>query len=118
GEGVRGVVGRVAALGRGADAVQLELGVPLRWPGGWRRRFIDACTEALPALLTPGEQSTPEPPTASQPTTQTWRQTLEIAGAGTSGLVALDAAGARLLLFPAEGGLVLFTGERTGGEAP
>src|SRR5262245_1408634 len=114
----RPLLRRLAALGSRADAVQLELGVPLRWPGGWRRRFVEACTEALPALLAPQAQSTPEPPAASQPATQAWRQTLEIAGAGTSGLVALDGTGARLLLLPAEGGLVLFTGERTGGEAP
>src|SRR5262249_57900355 len=46
-------VGRLAALGPRVDAVQLELGIALRWPGAWRRRLLDACAAALPALLQP-----------------------------------------------------------------
>ncbi len=39
-------VSRLAA-GGGVDAVQLELGIPLRWPGARRSSFIEALTEAV-----------------------------------------------------------------------
>jgi len=32
---------------RRVEAVQLELGVPLRWPGGWRRDFVRAAAAAF-----------------------------------------------------------------------
>lgn len=112
----RRLVRQLAALGGDADALQLELGVPLRWPGEWRRRFVAACVDALPALMEASGSVTAEaavePPAPARPL----RRTLEITGHGLSALVALDQTGARLLLFPPEGGLALFTGERTGGE--
>ena len=114
----RPLIRQLAALGRNADAVQLELGVPLRWPCSWRRRLVEACVAALPALLGTedeprGDVAPPAPPVAKER-----RHTLEIAGAETSGLMAMDQTGARLLLFPPDGSLALFTGERVGGEAP
>jgi len=111
----RPIVRRLAALGA-ADALQLELGVPLRWPGTWRQRLVAACVDALPALVAGTDAGTPTVATDSEAPATPLRRTLEVAGHGTSALVALDAAGARLLLFPVAGGLVLFTGERTGGE--
>jgi hypothetical protein len=111
----RPLVRRLAELGRRADAVQLELGVPLRWPGTWRRRLVEACVDALPDLVASGATGTPVVPPADVPA-DPLRRTLEVAGDGTSVLVAMDKAGARLLLFPPAGGLALFTGERTGGE--
>src|SRR5581483_6093828 len=60
-----------------------------------------------PALAPDGA---PAPPVARR---------LEFASGGLSGLASLDAGrGGRLLLFPPSGGLLLFTGERTGGEPP
>src|SRR5207245_1935827 len=92
----------------------LELGIPLRWPGAWRRRFIGACRAALPLLAAgAGEVSgAPGEPPAPQPTSCR----LQFAGAPFSGLVGVTPdGGARLLLFPSEGGLFLFTGERARG---
>ena len=70
--------------------MQLELGVPLRWPGRWRQRLVDACTASLPAFLTK--------PTA-RPPSRRWRalrtraaaaRTLEIAAERACGLVTVD----------------------------
>jgi hypothetical protein len=117
-EDPRPLVRQLAALGAQANAMQLELGVPLRWPGCWRQRLVDACTASLPALLANGA-SRAIPPTPSAPRgSKQRRHTLEIAAEGASGLVTVDANGGRLLLFPPDTGLVLFTGERTGGEEP
>ena len=42
-------VARLASLAHAgaADAVQLELGIPLRWPGPRRKVFLDALTDVL-----------------------------------------------------------------------
>src|SRR5262249_6059064 len=114
----RPLVRRIAELGAQADAVQLELGAPLRWPGDWRRRLVEACVTTVPALLRPEAHPTSEPPPPVSMKTKGRRQTLELFGGEASGLVAADRDGARLLLFPPDGTLVLFTGERTGGEPP
>ena len=117
-EDPRPLVRHLAGLGAQANAMQLELGVPLRWPGSWRRRLVDACTASLPAFLTNGaSQATPPTASLSRASRQR-RHTLEIAAEGASGLVTVDTTGGRLLLFPPDDGLVLFTGERTGGEEP
>jgi hypothetical protein len=112
----RALVRHLAALGTRTNAMQLELGVPLRWRGSWRQRLIEACLVTLPALLAEPEPATENLPSIVPHRATPRRYTLEITADGVSGLVAIDAAGARLLLFPPEGGLVLFTGERTGGE--
>src|SRR4029453_4947938 len=39
---------QLATLGKDADAIQLELAVPLRWPGAWGRELVGACRRALP----------------------------------------------------------------------
>src|SRR5207249_6788610 len=51
------------------DAVQLELGIALRWPGAWRSRFLDACAAALPALAAAREPASapPEPTPGAEP---------------------------------------------------
>ena len=90
--------------------------MPLRWRGSWRQRLIEACLVTLPALLAEPEPATENLPSIVPHGATPRRYTLEITADGVSGLVAIDAAGARLLLFPPGGGLVLFTGERTGGE--
>jgi len=120
---------RLARLGQGINAVQLELGIPLRFPGAWRTRFVDACVETFTASPSPAAPAPPGPSAlhAAGPAT--------IAGAGDlprrvamqfhrpdgaiAGLIAcdLDAKGAsgRLLLLPAAGGLYLYTGEAPAG---
>jgi hypothetical protein len=109
----RPLVRELAALGARCDAMQLELSIPLRWPGAWRQRLIDACVEALPALA--GE---PVPPPDAMPladdVASSARRSLEFVAGDVAGLATLDALGGRLLLFPPDGGLVLFTGERIG----
>ncbi len=109
----RPLVRELAALGVGCDAMQLELSIPLRWPGAWRRRLIDACVEALPALhggppVRVADVRVPPVPPSSE------RRTLEFVAGNVCGLATLDAIGGRLLLFPPDGGLILFTGERVG----
>src|SRR5262249_61427426 len=112
--GVRGIAG----LGAQAEAVQLELGAPLRWPGDWRRRLVEACVTTVPALLRPEAHATSEPLPPASMKTKGRRHTLELFGGEASGLVAVDRDGARLLILPPDGTLVLFPGERTGGEPP
>src|SRR5262249_57202430 len=74
----RALVRRLAALGRHTNAMQLELGVPLRWRGAWRQRLIEACLAALPALLAPDAPATPSPPPVVPDATQPRRHPLEI----------------------------------------
>jgi len=106
----------LAALAPLVDAVQLELGIALRWPGTWRARLVAACVEALPALLAaPHPAGAPPSGTGAAEAAPPVPRRLEFAGAALSGLVGLDASRTgRLLLFPEGGGLVLFTGERLG----
>ena len=114
----RPLIRQLAALGVRTEAMQCELGVPLRGPGAWRRRFVAAGVEALPALLDPTIAPAGAPRGAEPAMARPHRHTLEVAGHDAGALVSTDAGGGRLLLFPPEGGLALFTGERTGGEAP
>src|SRR5262245_30152471 len=111
----RPLVRQLATLGTDVDAVQLELAVPLRWPGAWRRKLVDACRDALPALVDGGSRAPATGVTAPSPT-PVLQRALQVVGRGASTLVALDEVGARLLIFPPGGGLAHFTGERTGGE--
>ncbi|MGH7785250.1 MAG: hypothetical protein ACRERC_00190 [Candidatus Binatia bacterium] len=102
-----------AAEGRLA-AVQLELGVPLRWPGPWRGELLAAAQEAF----VKGRVSAPRPtiPLAAPPHQpaglQFYDPTVEV---GLS--MRLDApspsgvVGGRLLLFLGRRRVALFTGE-------
>jgi hypothetical protein len=112
----RPLVHRLAQLGRRCDGVQLELAVPLRWPGPWRTRMIASVVDALPALLGRRPETALMPAARPEPAPGTAR-TFEFVGPDLCGLAALDRAGARLLLFERDGTLALFTGERIGGEA-
>src|SRR5437764_1342383 len=105
----RSRVAALASMASAVDAVQLELGIPLRWPGPWRTRFVEACRRALPSLtagdgdVAVGEPATGRPANALVPCR------LQFAGVPFSGLAALGAdGGARLLLLPHDGGLLLF----------
>src|SRR5207249_4345237 len=98
----RPLVRALAALAPLVDALQLELGIALRWPGPWRARLVAACAEAAPALAaapSPGDTA-PGGSTAPEAAPPVPRR-LEFAGAALSGLVGLDAGRTgRVLLFP------------------
>jgi hypothetical protein len=57
-------------------------------------------------------------PTTLDPPASVRTRSLEFASDGRCGLMAIDRVGARLLLFGEREELLLFTGERTGGERP
>jgi hypothetical protein len=116
-EDERAPVRRLAALAPRVEAVQLELGIPLRWPGVWRQRFLDAAAAALPALVAPADDARPPGPRAASHAEPRVARRVEFTTPTLCGLAGLDAGrGARLVLFLPEGGLLLFTGERTGDE--
>ena len=111
----RPLVRALATFAPRVDAVQLELGIALRWPGSWRSRLVEACLEVLPALLDPGSVPATAPRAAGSVEAPVTARRLQFTDARFCGLVALDGGrGGRLLLFPPEGGLFLFTGERIG----
>jgi hypothetical protein len=112
-EDARALVRALAALSPRVDAVQLELGIALRWPGPWRERLLDAWRSTLGAP--PPSRAMPAAIPEARPARA---HRLQFVSPTMSGLAGLDggAGGGRLLLFPPGGGLVLFTGERTGGE--
>jgi len=126
-------LGRLARLGERINAVQLELGIPLRFPGAWRTRFIDACVDTF------GDHPPPTSPTRPADVHELHGASLATRGAtlrptrrvamqfhrpdgGIAGLIACDldpkGASGRLLLLPAEGGLYLYTGEAPSAAAP
>jgi hypothetical protein len=111
------LVRRLASLGRHCEGAQLELGLPLRWPGPWRQDFVRNVVDAVPALLrrAPGPRVTRAMPRRPEPSPGP-SHSLEFVSADLCGLAALDRAGGRLLLFERDGTLWLFTGERIGGE--
>jgi hypothetical protein len=116
-EDVRAPVRRLAALASRVEAVQLELGIPLRWPGAWRGRFLAAAAAALPALVAPAADARPPGPRPLHRAAPRAASRIEWTTPTLCGLAGLDAGrGARLVLFLPEGGLLLFTGERTGDE--
>jgi hypothetical protein len=110
----RPLVRRLAELGQRCDGMQLELGLPLRLPGPWRRHFLATLVGALPAMLHPRARCS-RPRAVAEPATVR-ATTVEFVAGPLAGLAALDRAGGRLLLFDPDGSLALFTGERLGGE--
>src|SRR5262249_13734934 len=92
-----------------------ELGIPLRWPGVWRARFVAAVEDALPSLVQDGSRRRTEPATDAAPTVPIEPARLQFTGPDLCGLAALDQdRGGRLLHFSPDGGHRLFTGERLG----
>ena len=108
----RPLVRTIAARGNRCEAVQLECSIPLRWPGAWRARLVDAVAAVLAGPHGAPARVAAEP--ASPVVHAAPRRTLQLTSPALSGLAALDPIGGRLLLFPPDGGLVLFTGERVG----
>ena len=114
----RASVRALAAAAPRVDAMQLELGIPLRWPGTWRERLCASIVASLPELLAPrpdaaGATAT-RPQAAPSPPRAPFR--VEFTSPGMCGLAALDGGvgGGRLLLFLPGNRLLLFTGERAG----
>jgi hypothetical protein len=113
----RPAVRALAAAAPRVDAMQLELGIPLRWPGAWRRRLCASIVASLPDLLAPRPGATAAPaPSAPVAADRPAATRLEFTSAGMCGLAALDggAGGGRLLLFLPGDRLLLFTGEAAG----
>jgi hypothetical protein len=107
----RAAVRRLASAAARVNALQLELSLPLRMPGPWRDAFVGACAAAFAD-------------DAAHDAWPTWddagaagRVAIEVVAPGLSGLAAIDERGARLLLFPDDGGLLTFTSERVGSHA-
>lgn len=107
------------AAGR-VNAVQVELSIPLRWPGMWRDRFVEAVVQANESVPTsPQRRATSTPSTSTQDSAlSTPPQALQFydpaadigmfAGLGRTGPHSI---GGRLLLFLGGQCIALFTGE-------
>jgi hypothetical protein len=117
---------RLAASGR-VQAVQLELGTPLRWPGPWRERFLAAASEALALPGRAGTEAAHRAPSARDararaddavPPVRASALQAHDPASGRDGLgivvglgpISRDELGARLLLFPGGQRMLLFTG--------
>ena len=116
-------LGRLARLGEHINAVQLELGIPLRFTCAWRTRFIEACVETFadgrepthPPRAIDQHASLPAMVDTTSGLTRRLAMQFHHLGGGVAGLIACDVgpkgASARLLLLPDDGGLYFFTGE-------
>lgn len=100
------------------EAVQLELGVPLRWPGKFRDAFLDAATEVfgsahagdVTCASNAGEGASP----LSRRALQAYDPRAGIGVVAGVGPIGEGALGGRLLVFPGGQVLELFTGEARG----
>jgi hypothetical protein len=114
----RAPVRALAAAAPRVDAMQLELGIPLRWPGAWRDRLCASIVASLPALIAPrpGAASVSAPLAPPEASARRAPCRLEFTSPGMCGLAALDGGGGggRLLLFLPGERLFLFTGEPVG----
>jgi hypothetical protein len=106
-----------AAAGR-VNAWQLELGIPLRWPGPWRERLLEGMARvfelrsaarhddvALPLAKTPVASVVPPV------TLQFYDAVSDVGMLAGSGPLGAHAVGARLLFFLGGQRVALFTGE-------
>lgn len=110
-------------------AVQLELGIPLRWPGEWQDRFVASMVKAFttrhgavgsaaPRLASSEHE---EPPLSVQPPAQRTASALQFYDAAVDvgmfaavGPLGPRSTGGRLLLFLGGQRVALFTGEDVG----
>jgi hypothetical protein len=97
------------------QALQLELAIPLRWPGMWRERFIEAAVAAFASPMV--NVHVPSLPLASGHSALSTQHSLQfydpVAGVGLSAGVGRvgHITGGRLLLFLGGQRVALFTGE-------
>lgn len=105
----RPVVRALAALAGRVEALQLELGIPLRWPGRWRTALVAALARVAPALL--GEEEPLAPPAPPAAAASDLPRGLEFVADALAGAVRVGPEGGRLLLLLPDGGLALFTGD-------
>lgn len=111
---------RLGALAGVVDAAQLELGIPLRWPGPRRSAFVGTLAEVF-ATASPGVAAGARGADASTPTTACGgrpmsRVGLQLASGPLTLLASVDVApsgavAGRLLVSDAADRLALFTGE-------
>ena len=117
-------LGTLAAAGQ-LDAAQLELGIPLRWPGTMRERVIDVLVGTLHDVPHADAAASSRPPIPNRLACRgrvTERRALQFVHEDLFGLSAIEigeagSVGGRLLLSTAAGTVTLFTGElgdRTG----
>src|ERR1700687_3141513 len=97
-------------------ALQLELGIPLRWPGAWRDRFIDAIVrsfEGVSAVRCADEPlSAAHAPLAGTATSlQFYDAAADVGMFAGVGRVGPHSVGGRVLLFLGGQHIALFTGE-------
>jgi len=109
----RPVVSKLAMLASSCDALQLELGVPLRWPGPWRDAFVRAFETWVPSILDPEGTERPSFALPEAIGHAPPERRLDFASNEISGIVATDANGCRLLLVGLHDGLDLYTHEWT-----
>lgn len=103
------------AAGGSVQAVQLELGIPLRWPGVWRDRL----TAAIVASFHPATRGVPSAPVAPRPTApraaaaslQFYDAAADIGIFAGAGRVGPRSTGGRLLFFLGGQRIALFTGD-------
>ena len=106
----RPLVRRLVALHERVDALQLELAIPLRFPGRWRERMLATLTR-LAALLVAPHEHRPTPPRPAAPSDRPSRHRIEFVSGPVAGLLQLGPEGGRVLLIPDDGNLLLFTAE-------
>lgn len=106
------------------DALQLELGIPLRWPGPRRERFLDTVAAALVdspnSTFPPSAASAVNPPAASSLLSGALQFYDAAADVGLSvgiGRSGPNTRGGRLLLFLGGQRVALFTGEEMWADA-
>ncbi|MBI3784887.1 MAG: hypothetical protein HY270_15955 [Deltaproteobacteria bacterium] len=106
------------------DAVQLELGIPLRWPGRWRDNLLDVLTATFaqrPLIASHSQKAAtpyarrpaPDESSATQSAAlQFYDPAADLALLAGVGRIGPETLGGRLLLFLGGQRVALFTGEQ------
>jgi hypothetical protein len=116
---------RIASWGAGGrlQAVQIELGIPLRWPGVWRDRFITAVSETFAMSTSQAampQRSVSHRSSVATAALQFYDPAADVGLLAGVGRMGPRISGGRLLLFLGGQRIALFTGEdvRGGDVAP
>lgn len=104
-----------AAAGR-VSAVQLELAVPLRWPGAWRAAFLETAGALFADPPSDGGAYARRPPAPREERSRRLALEFHDAAAGVGGFAAIESAAAgrrhgRFLVCLGRARIALFTGE-------